>query len=44
MRNVPISDENLTESQRKSVATMRREMVEIADGIKAELEKLCQEQ
>jgi hypothetical protein len=39
-----MSDDNLTDSQRRIVAAMRREMVEIADGIKAEIEKLRQEQ
>jgi hypothetical protein len=39
-----MGNDNLTESQRKIVAAMRWEMVQIADEIKAEIEKLRQEQ
>ena len=37
-------NDNLTDSQRKIVAAMKREMVEIADEIKAEIEQLRREQ
>ena len=39
-----MGNDNLTDSRRKIVAAMRREMVQIADEIKAEIEKLRQEQ
>jgi hypothetical protein len=41
---MPVSNNNLTESQSKILAAIRREMVDIADGIRAEIEQLRREQ